>query len=425
MGPPSGLSGPGPALVLPITIGSLSTCDSHVLLGQAMMATAGRLRLWWARPDRHRWTDVALALAIGIVEILATHLAAQTQPERRTLDAAGTVLLATGAAALVVRRQHPVVALCVAEASMLLFWLLGYPRGPVFLAVAVAIFTAATAGRRVVAWVALLIGFAAIALLPHLLGNDAAPSPPVTVALAGWMVVLAVSAEVVRVRREREVAALRTRLEEERRRASDERVRIAREVHDVLAHSISVINVQAAVGLHLIEERPEQARTALSTIKDVSKDALRELRSVLAALRQPDEPPERAPAPSLANLDELVTRTAAGGLEIRTEIAGPLERLPASVDLAAFRILQEALTNVIRHAGTSHATIRVVRDGEMLVLEVEDDGRGLPSDGGAGLGTGIQGMRERAAALGGAVDAGPRPGGGFRVLARLPLDGAR
>jgi signal transduction histidine kinase len=395
-----------------------------VRLEQAMMATARRLWLWWARPDRHWWTDVALALAIGTFAILATQLAAQTQPERRMLDAAGIALLASGAAALVVRRRYPVAALCVAEASALLYWILDYPRGPVILAVAVAVFTAAMAGRRAVAWAALLIWFAAIALLPHLRGNEAAPSTPVMVALAGWMVVLAAAAEVVRFRREREVASLRTRLEEERRRASDERVRVARDLHDVLAHSISVINVQAAVALHLIEERPEQARIALTAIKDVSKDALRELRSVLAALRQPDELPERAPAPSLANLDELVTRTAAGGLEVRTEIAGPLERLPASVDLAAFRILQEALTNVIRHAGTSNATVRVVHDGEMLVLEVEDDGRGLPSNGGAGLGTGIQGMRERAAALGGALDAGPRPGGGFRVLARLPLDGA-
>jgi len=396
-----------------------------VLLGQAMLAITGRLRLWWARPGRHWWTDVALALAIGISEILATHLAAQTQPERRPLDATGAALLVAGAAALVVRRRYPVLALCVAEASMLLFWLLGYPRGPVLLAVAVAVFTVATAGRRAVAWVALLIGFAAISLLPHLLGDESAPSTPVSVALAGWMVVLAATAEVVRIRREREVAALRTRLEEERRRASDERVRIAREVHDVLAHGISVINVQASVALHLIEERPEQARTALTAIKDVSKDALRDLRSVLATLRQPDEPPERVPTPSLANLDQLVTRTAAAGLEVRTEIAGPLEQLPASVDLAAFRILQEALTNVIRHAGTSSATVRVVHDGEMILLEVEDDGRGLSANEGAGLGTGIQGMRERAAALGGEVEAGPCPSGGFRVLARLPLDAAR
>jgi signal transduction histidine kinase len=401
-----------------------ATCDSHSLLEQAMMATARRLRLWWARPDRHWWTDVALALAIGTFVILATHLAAQVQPERRTLDVVGIALLVTSAAALVVRRRYPVASLGVAEASAVLFWLLDYPRGPVILAVAVAVFTAAIAGRRAVAWAAVLIWLAAIGLLPRLLENDAAPSTPVMIALAGWMVVLVAAAEVVRFRREREVAALHTRLEEERRRASDERLRIARELHDVLAHSISVINVQAAVALHLIDERPEQARIGLTAIKDVSKDALGELRSVLAALRQPDEPSERAPAPSLANLDELVTRTAAGGLEVRTEIAGSLERLPASVDLAAFRILQEALTNVIRHAGTSTASVRVVHDREMLVLEIEDDGRGPPSNGGAGLGTGIQGMRERAAALGGAVEAGPRPGGGFTVLARLPLDGA-
>jgi len=395
-----------------------------LLLEQAMMATARRLWLWWARPDRHWWTDVALALAIGTFAILGTQLAAQTQPERRMLDAAGIALLASGAAALVVRRRYPVAALCVAEASALLYWLLDYPRGPVILAVAVAVFTAAMAGRRAVAWAALLIWFAAIALLPHLRGNEAAPSTPVMVALAGWMVVLATAAEVVRFRREREVAALRTRLEEERRRASDERVRIARELHDVLAHGISVINVQAAVALHLIEERPEQARIALTAIKDVSKDALRELRSVLDVLRCGDEEPVRAPTPSLTYLEDLVSRAATGGLQIRTEITGSLDRLPAGVDLAAFRILQEALTNVIRHAGPACATVRVTRGEHDLVLEVDDDGgNAAPATSSDGVGSGIKGMQERASALGGVVEVGPRAEGGFRVSARLPLDG--
>jgi signal transduction histidine kinase len=389
-----------------------------------MIEIVGRLRLWWARLDRHRSTDVALALTVGMVELLGTHVAAQMQPERRPLDATGFALVGIGAAALVVRRRFPVAVLCVAEASALLYWLLDYPRGPVTLPAALVVFTAAMSGRRVIAWVALLVAFAAFPWLPHILRNEPAPSTPAIFGLAGWMLVLAASAEMVRIRREREVAALRSRLEEERRRVSDERVRIARELHDVLAHSISVINVQAAVGLHLVEDRPEQARSALTAIKDVSKDALRELRSVLAALRQPDEPLERAPAPSLASLDALVARTAAGGLEVRTEIAGRMTELPASVDLAAFRILQEALTNVIRHAGSSTATVQIVHDGEMLVVVVEDDGRGVSSNGSTGLGAGIQGMRERAAALGGTVEAGPRQGGGFRVLARLPVGGA-
>jgi signal transduction histidine kinase len=228
-------------------------------------------------------------------------------------------------------------------------------------------------------------------------------------AVAGWLIVILAIADVVRTRK---VEAA----ERSRRRASDERVRIARDLHDVLAHNISLINVQAGVALHLMDDQPEQARTALAHIKTASRDALQELRSALDALRYGDERATRAPAPGLADLDRLVESVRAGGLDVRTDISEALGPLPKPVDLAAYRIVQEALTNVRRHSGARSAVVRI-REGEQLTIEVLDDGRG----GVAGEGNGIVGMRERATALGGTLDAGARPTGGFGVRASLPL----
>jgi signal transduction histidine kinase len=196
-------------------------------------------------------------------------------------------------------------------------------------------------------------------------------------------------------------------------------MRIARELHDVLAHNISLINVQAGVALHLMDEQPGQSRSALAAIKQASNDALGELRSVLDVLRQGDEAPPRAPASGLAQLDSLVAGAGATGLEVRTRVEGTPRPLPAGTDLAAFRIVQESLTNVTRHAGPATATV-LVRYGDDLTVQVDDDGRGPEAAGGPG--NGIRGMRERVAALGGELTTGPRPDGGFRVLARLPLD---
>jgi signal transduction histidine kinase len=238
--------------------------------------------------------------------------------------------------------------------------------------------------------------------------------------------VVLVVAEIVRIRSERIADALRSREEEARRRESEERMRIARELHDVLAHNISLISVQAGVALHLIDEQPAQARTALSAIRDASKDALRELRSVLGVLRQVDEAVPLEPAPGLDDLDGLVARAGTAGLEVRVERNGTARSLPPDVDVAAFRIVQEALTNVTRHAGPASATIRVGYGSGDVTVQVDDDGRGAASatSGAAGSGQGIAGMRERARSLGGDLEAGPRPGGGFRVRARLPVDGA-
>src|SRR5690606_7858717 len=233
--------------------------------------------------------------------------------------------------------------------------------------------------------------------------------------------------------------------EEARRRVTDERLRIARELHDVLAHDISLINVRAGVALHLLDTAPDrvdpdQVRPALAAIKEASADALGELRSVLDVLRRGDgDAAPLAPTAGLADLESLAERTRGTGLDVRVEwqdgegmplAAGDARRgVPAGVDLAAFRVAQEALTNVVRHAAAERATVRVRRGAGTLEVQVDDDGLGDRAAGGrgpapAGRTRGIAGMRERALALGGTREAGPRPGRGFRVRATFPLEEA-
>jgi signal transduction histidine kinase len=329
-------------------------------------------------------------------------------------------LLAAGAAALVFRRQYPGWVLIFALGITLLYVLLDYPKGPNFLTMVIAFFTAVMQGRRLIAWAVLAAEFVLFPWLPYFLGNEPAPTSSVLFGLAGWLLVLATVAELAYIREQR---MMRTREEETRRRAGEERLRIARELHDVLGHNISLISVQAGVALHLMDKQPEQARIALSVIKDASKDALRELRSVLDVLRQVNEEPPRSPSPGLASLSDLVSRASEAGLQVHTEVSGDLKGLPASVDLAAFRIVQEALTNVMRHSGQTTSSVHVTCNEQVLTLRIDNEVGKEGSRDGIGLGQGILGMQERATALGGVVEAGPRPDGGFRVFARLPLDG--
>jgi signal transduction histidine kinase len=239
------------------------------------------------------------------------------------------------------------------------------------------------------------------------------------------LLVLAGGTELVLSRRRSAAEEARARAAEAQRRATEERLRIAREVHDVVAHNISLINVQAGVALHLIDEQPEQARPALAAIKEASKETLEELRSVVDALRSDGEAAPRAPMPGLDDIGRLATRTSEAGLPVRVDVSGTPRPVPAGVDLAAYRIVQEALTNATRHAGATQVIVRLVHGDHDLTVEVADDGRGAASphvhNGGAG--SGITGMRERVTALGGTFEAGPRPGRGFAVRARLPLGG--
>ncbi|MFB7984014.1 sensor histidine kinase [Streptomyces vinaceus] len=224
------------------------------------------------------------------------------------------------------------------------------------------------------------------------------------------------------VRRGRESAA-RAQARATEQALTEERLRIARELHDMVAHSIGVIAIQAGVGSRVIETQPEQAREALRAIEATSRETLAGLRRTLVALRR-SEPAPTAPAPGLDGIDRLTAATAADtGVRVDLVWSGERRPLPADIELAAFRIVQEALTNVVRHAGAEGCRVEIAYGPEELALEITDDGRGLPEGGTPGAGFGLTGMRERATLLGGRFEAGPRPGpaGGFRVAAALPV----
>ena len=369
--------------------------------------------------------DALLAAGLAAFLVVGTYFASQGQHHRRPFDAGAVALLVVAAGALAWRRRQPVAVLGVVFGAALVYNVLGYANGPLWLALIIAYFTAVVAGHRLAAAVVAVVGFGIFPWLDHLLRHQPGPSLVGVAGLAAWLLVLLGAAEAIRIRRERAAEAARIREEEALRRAGEERLRIARELHDALGHHLSLINMQSGVALHLNTELPEQTHSSLTAIKQASKEALAELRSVLDILRQEGEPAARSPTWTLARLDELVSQAAAAGLVVQTETEGEVRRLPFAVDVAAFRIVQEALTNVSRHAGPATATVRVsYGDGE-LTVQVDDDGRGpSPHGAAAGSGKGIMGMRERVAALGGDLQAGPRPGVGFRVRARLPLDGA-
>jgi signal transduction histidine kinase len=284
----------------------------------------------------------------------------------------------------------------------------------------IAFFLAATAGKRYPAWLALAVNFVWVIWLAPLIYGYANPPLNDALLLAGWVLAVAMAAQAYRFRAERVAATRVSRQIDERRRQSDERLRVARDLHDVIGHNISLINVQASMGLDLMDTQPEQARAALSAIKSASKAALEELRTMLTTLRQDDAP--RSPAPGLDRLPELIELTRAAGLPVEVETAGKAPPLPAAVQLAAYRIIQESLTNVARHAGPARVTVRVTYGDAGICVEVDDDGK-APANRIATIesGSGITGMRERAAALGGELSAGFRQAGGFRVSARLPI----
>ncbi|MER8096422.1 sensor histidine kinase [Streptomyces goshikiensis] len=228
--------------------------------------------------------------------------------------------------------------------------------------------------------------------------------------------------------RERREHAVALRSQEVDKAVTAERLRIARELHDMVAHSIGIIAIQAGVGSRVIQTQPEQAGEALRAIEATSRETLSGLRRTLVSLRQADrgatasEQPPLAPSPGLADVEQLAAATADAGVRVDVRRSGGERPLPADIDLSAYRIVQEALTNVVRHAGTGHCRVDIDYGDEELSVEVVDDGRGVAGNG-AAHGFGIVGMRERAGLLHGRLSAGPRPEGGFRVAARLPLPG--
>ena len=352
--------------------------------------------------------------------------------DARALGPVGYGLLILGAAALLIRRAHPVAALVGAVIPAFAYDLLNFPGGLCTIAVGVGVYAVADAGHLrtgIGTIVAVVSGFLGIGVL---LGRGHVSDLVTALWFAGWLVASLILGETTRGRRAyldevegRAIEAERTREDEARRRAAEERIRIARELHDILAHRISMISVQSGVGAHLLDRDPDQARSALLAVNQASREALQELRATLGLLRGADGPEPRAPAPGLAQLGGVVASATAAGVAVRLDVSGERRGLPTGVDLAAYRIIQESITNVIRHARAATARIAIRYRRADVVIEIVDDGRGAAGDASSvGSGNGLLGMRERVSALGGDLEAGPLAGGGFRVRARLPIEAA-
>ncbi|MET8945731.1 sensor histidine kinase [Streptomyces sp. NPDC004542] len=374
----------------------------------------------------------------GVLEVLGpaglfvlSVMAASIQPHehRFSLRWSAVVLAGLGCCALVWRRRHPFGVLACAVGCGVGFLALGFRESPLVISpVLVSVYTVSVLTDRRTAWTAasasaaVLVG-TAVACAPH------AWLDPDNAAMLAWTALPAAVGDGVRSRRayvaaveERAEHAERTREQEARQRVAAERVRIARELHDIVAHHIALINAQAGVAAHLVERRPEQILAALEDIRDTSRSALDELRVTVGLLRQSGDPvASRDPVPGLAQVPALLASFERVGLTVSHSRRGIAVPLAPAVGLAAYRIVQEALTNVRKHAGAAHARLIMHYQPERLTILVEDDGRtgGLPPP--AGTGHGLIGMRERAATVGGRLHAGPRPGGGFTVRADLPL----
>ncbi|MFD8418794.1 sensor histidine kinase [Streptomyces sp. NPDC059466] len=338
------------------------------------------------------------------------------------------LLAAIGCSALVCRRRHPFGVLALTVCCGVVFQMLGFRESPVVTSpVLVSVYTVALMTDRRTACVAASTSAAVLVGAAVVWGSRSWLDPDKAATLA-WMALPAAVGDGVRSRRayvaaveERAEHAERTREQEAQHRVAAERVRIARELHDIVAHHIALINAQAGVAAHLLERRPERILAALEEIRDASRSALDELRVTVGLLRQSDDPVPRDPLPGLAQVPALLSSFERAGLAVKHTRQGDAEPLEPSVDLAAYRIVQESLTNVRKHSGADHARVFLHYDPACLTITVEDDGSAGPHDPQPGAGHGLIGMRERAATVGGRLHAGARPEGGFSVTAELPL----
>jgi signal transduction histidine kinase len=336
------------------------------------------------------------------------------------------VLVVCACAPLAVRRRYPVTVLAVVTLATAIYQATFNPPSVLMFAPLLAVYTVGAHRDRTTLLVSALA--TAIALIgSQLIGSGAENFWPTLVSTGALVAVAGAFGDATRVQRayvaaveQRAAEAERTREEEAHRRVDEERLRIARELHDVVAHSLSIIAVQSGAAAHVIDSDPAQARRSLDAIRLTSKEALDELRSMLGVLRaEGDADAPLAPVPGLARIEDLAAPVRAAGYEVRVVTQGSLIDVPTLVDASAYRVVQEALTNVVRHAGPASVDVTVSRDTESLSVSVEDDGAG-PS-GELSAGHGLAGMRERVTALGGTFSAGPRSGGGFAVRASIPL----
>ncbi|MEV0808358.1 sensor histidine kinase [Micromonospora sp. NPDC050200] len=392
--------------------------------------------------------DVALALFVTVMQVQGTVAKVAIEGAPRPLTDFGNLgyaLLMVSGLVLAVRRRWPVPVFVTTALASLVYYGLDFPDGPGWLGLFVALYTLTAYGDGRRSLVVAGVGTTVLSVGWLVAAADIEPR-----AAIGWVffrigasVMSAALGESVRSRRviaaeaqERAELAERTREEEARARVDAERLRIAREVHDTVAHAIAIINVQSGVTAHVLDKRPEVAREALKTIEQTSSRALREMRAILGVLR--DDNNGRVPYPGLEQIDELTAKARDAGLDIKLEQSSPAAPLPSAVGSAAYRILQESITNVIRHVGPTRVTVALNPGIDVLEIRVTDEGRRaapgddpayphLPAQHPTGTGSsarpgrGILGMRERCQLLGGELDAKPTPGGGFEVMARLPL----
>lgn len=394
-----------------------------------------------ARVGRLLALDIPLALVLGLAVVAATNGQAIVagaphgappfgagsdgrgfSPSGASLGVSAYLTIGAAITTTMLRRVVPRVAFVGCAVAVFAFLALGNPFGPMMFLLAFVTFSAGVhlPPRRFLPWTILLVGviLAGHASVPYFGLTDLGAVLGQVGALFAFGVAAAFGV-MLRARRE---SVQRERAAELDRHAYSERLRIAQEVHDVVGHSLSVINMQAGVALHVLEKRPEQSAVALEAIRATSKEALDELRGTLAVFRDTEQPGS-TPAPplvGLARLEELVESVRAGDRRVACDVEGEPTNVSATVDHAAFRIVQEALTNAVRHAGEASVWVTVRYGAEKLVVDVTDDGRADPDQPPRG-GNGLAGMRERAEAVGGWLRAEPRAAGGFRVHAELPV----
>ncbi len=372
--------------------------------------------------------DRLLAAAVTVLQLLNPQIGS-ARPDQSWLLGTAALLLALGQGVpLLWRRGRPVLVVACIGAAWLIAYLLVTGAAPFGLWVALySLIVYAPRRTAELGSAAVVAGFCGLGIVRVYAGGSARLQGVVPLIIGTLLVVLVGFA--VADRRGR-TAALRERaafLERERdalsrQAVAEERLRIARELHDLVAHSLSTIAIQSSTGRLALPEHPEVALDALEAIETSSRDATRELRHLLGVLREGEDPAAGLlPSPGLADLATLLAAVRGAGVDVRLEADGTARPLPQSVDLVAYRVVQEALTNAVKHAAPAAVHVGIRYDAGELVIVVSDDGGAGPVHGGEGSGHGIVGMRERVAAVGGEFSAGPRREGGFQVTARLPI----
>ncbi len=381
--------------------------------------------------SRPMMADATLAAVLFTLSLILG-LTTQIDPGQRAIGGLGWSLIVAVNLALVLRRRSPVLALWLTTSTTLLYWILDYPDVAVGPSLMVMVYSVAAHVDRPRS---LRHGMAAsgsalfVALLGVLVPQEELPwfSVPINALLFATAWILG---DNLRNRRAylRELEQNADRMAqnrdlETRRALSEERTRIARELHDVVAHSMSVIVVQAGAARRLLDSRPDRAAEALRAIESTGRESLNEMRRILGVLRSDTDEAELTPAPSLADLGRLARQYEEAGLPVDISYQGARRSLPASIELSAYRIVQESLTNTLKHAGPAHAGVQLTFEPESFCVEIVDDGRGAASQPApTGAGQGLLGMRERVEAFGGSLVTGPRAGGGFGVMARFPAE---